>query len=221
MHTAVATSLATIIPTSLSSARSHHQRGAVDLALFRLWGPWMLIGATLGAIVAARVESGALSLVFGIVALMVAARMLLLPDSTRVARRVPAHPAGVLLPLSIGGVSSMMGIGGGTLSVPTLTLLNHPVHAAVGTSSLLGLVISVPGTLVYIATGWSAPEAAALPGSLGYVNVIGFLLIAPLTTWFAPYGARLAHRLTKAQLGRAFGLFLFIVALRMLYNAST
>ena len=218
MHLAVATSMATIIPTSVSSARSHLVRGAVDMALFRRWGPAMLLGSTAGAVAAASVvSSDGLALVFGCVALLVAAKMLFLRDDIRITESVPAGPAGHLLPLGIGGISSMMGIGAGTLGVPTLTLLNHPVHRAVGTSAVFGLVISVPSTLAYIITGWG--HAAELPWSLGYVNLIGFLLIAPLTTGFAPYGARLAHRLSRAQLSRAFGVFLLIVGSRMLYNA--
>lgn len=214
---AVATSLATIIPTSVSSARSHYGRGAVDLDLLRRWALVMLTGSALGALLASRVSSQGLALVFGCVALLVAAKMLFLRDDFRLADAVPAGPAAYLIPFGIGGVSSMMGIGGGTLGVPTLTLLNHPVHRAVGTSATFGLVISIPATIGYVITGWQ--DAGELPGSIGYVNVLGFLLIAPLTTYFAPYGARLAHRLSRQQLSRAFGAFLLIVGTRMLYNA--
>jgi uncharacterized protein len=217
MHVAVATSLATIIPTSISSARAHHARNSVDLALFRRWGPLMFVGSMLGALLASVVHSAMLSLVFGFVALLVAAKMLLLRDDFRLAPRIPEHAATLGIPVGIGAVSSMMGIGGGTLSVPVLTLLNQPVHMAVGTAALFGLVISIPATLAYILAGWS--HGSALPGSLGYVNVVGFLIIAPLTTWIAPYGARLAHRLTRATLTRTFGAFLLMVGIRMIYKA--
>ena len=217
MHIAVATSLATIIPTSITSARAHHARGAVDLALFRRWSPLMFLGAIGGVLVASSLKGHLLSLVFGSVAMLVALRMLLLPDGFRIASRVPSHPATLAIPASIGAVSSMMGIGGGTLSVPVLTLLNHPVHSAVGTSALFGLTISVPATLAYVLSGWT--EDLPLPGQLGYVNVLGFLIIAPVTTWIAPSGARLAHRLSRATLSRAFGVFLLLVAGRMLYQA--
>jgi len=217
MHIAVATSLATIIPTSISSARAHHARGSVDLALFRLWGPVMFIGATFGAVLASYVNSAILALLFGSVALLVAAKMLFLRDNFLLARQVPAQTAGLGIPLGIGAVSSMMGIGSGTLSVPVLTLLNQPVHTAVGTSALFGLVISIPATLAYILAGW--PHESLLPGNLGYVNMPGFLIIAPLTTWIAPYGAKIAHRLTRATLSRTFGAFLLLVGVRMLYQA--
>ena len=217
MHIAVATSLATIIPTSISSARAHHARGSVDMALFRRWGPLMFIGSMLGAALASVVHSALLSLVFGSVALLVAGKMLLLRDDFRLAQQLPDHPVALGLPVGIGAVSSMMGIGGGTLSVPVLTLLNQPVHTAVGTSALFGLVISIPATLAYVLAGWS--HESVLPGSIGYVNLPGFFIIAPLTTWIAPYGARIAHRLTRATLTRTFGAFLLLVGFRMLYKA--
>ena len=217
MHVAVATSLATIIPTSISSARAHHARGSVDLVLFRRWGPPMFVGSTLGALLASFVHGTMLSLVFGSVALLVAGKMLLLRDDFRLADRIPDHAATLGIPTGVGVVSSMMGIGGGTLSVPILTLLNQPVHLAVGTSALFGLVISIPATLAYILAGWS--HGLLLPGSLGYVNVVGFLIIAPMTTWIAPYGAKLAHRLTRATLTRTFGAFLLLVGVRMIYKA--
>lgn len=217
MHIAVATSLATIIPTSVSSARAHHRRGSVDLVLFKRWAPVMFIGATLGAVFASSVHSAMLALVFGSVALLVAGKMLLLQDDFRLAQGIPTQPTALAIPFGIGAVSSMMGIGGGTLSVPVLTLLNQPVHTAVGTSALFGLVISVPATAAYIVSGWS--HESVLPLSLGYVNLAGFLIIAPLTTWVAPYGARIAHGLTRATLSRTFGAFLLIVSVRMLYKA--
>lgn len=217
MHVAVATSLATIIPTSLSSARAHNKKGAVDFVLIRSWGPYILLGAIVGSWIASNVDSSVLSLVFGLVALVVAAKMLLPWGNLVLAQSTPGGIPGTLPPLGIGGFSTMMGIGGGTLSVPVLTLFNHPIHRAVGTAALFGLLISVPGTLAYIITGWGDPRLP--PGSLGYVNLLGLLFIAPTTVLVAPWGARLAHLLTKRQLGLAFGVFLLIVSCRMLYRA--
>ena len=122
-----------------------------------------------------------------------------------------------LVPAAIGGVSSMMGIGGGTLSVATLTLLNTPIHRAVGTAALFGLVISLPGTVAFIVTGWGDPRMP--PGNLGYVSLLGFALISPMTWLTAPLGAALAHRLTRRQLSLSFGLFLLLMSARMLYRA--
>jgi uncharacterized protein len=216
MHVAVATSLATIIPTAISSSRAHHARGAVDSALVRRWGLMLLVGSAVGSLLASQVHSSTLAAVFGVVALLVAVKMLLPLDGFTLARDVPRHPAAQLLPLSIGGLSSMMGIGGGTLSVPILTLLGQSVHRAVGTASLFGLLIGVPATLVYAFAGTAQANLPA--GNIGYISVPGFALIAPATVFAAPWGARLAHRLSKQRLGQLFGAFLLLVACRMLYR---
>jgi uncharacterized membrane protein YfcA len=217
MHVAVATSLATIIPTSLSSSLAHRRKGAVDFDLTRRWAPYILIGAILGSWAASNVDSAVLSLIFGLVALLVAGKMLLPTEGMVMSDGAPRGPLGTLPPFAIGGLSTMMGIGGGTLSVPVLTMTNYPIHRAVGTAALFGLFISVPGTLAYMVAGWNDPRLPA--ASLGYVNAIGFAFIAPATVFFAPYGARLAHWMSKRQLSLAFGGFLLIVSCRMLYRA--
>ena len=217
MHVTVATSLATIIPTSISSSRAHHAKGAVDLEQLRHWGVAIFLGAVIGVILASQVSGSVLALVFGTVALIVAAKMLLPLEGKHIAQQLPGGALGQLLPLTIGAVSSMMGIGGGTLSVPTMTLFNFPIHRAVGTASLFGLLISVPATIGFIVAGWGhegLPE-----GSLGYVNLLGFAIIAPVSYFAAPWGAKLAHALSKRQLGVLFGVFLAIVAVRMLLRA--
>lgn len=217
MHVAVATSLATIIPTSISSARSHAKRGAVDGDLLRNWGVAIFLGSIVGVLLASRVGGSVLAAIFGVVAIGVAAKMLLPLDGKHIAEEVPGGLPGKITPFGIGTISSMMGIGGGTLSVPTLTLLAVPIHRAVGTSALFGLIISLPATIAFIVTGWGNP---LLPvGSLGFVNLIGLALIAPFTYLFAPLGAKIAHALPKRQLGMAFGGFLLIVGTRMLLKA--
>jgi len=217
MHVAVATSLATIIPTSISSSRAHNGKGAVDGALVRFWGPYVFVGSIVGTVLAAQVDSGVLSIVFGTVALVVAIKMLLPLEDVHLSSDVPRGVFGPLTPLGIGGLSSMMGIGGGTLSVPVLTLMNQAIHKAVGTAALFGLLISLPGALGYVYAGWG--DARLPPGSLGFVNVIGLLLISPVTVMTAPLGVKIAHKLSKRQLSLAFGVFLMIVAVRMLYRA--
>lgn len=217
MHIAVATSLATIIPTSISSSRAHHSKGAVDFALIKFWGPFILVGALSGTMLAARLDSSILSIVFGVVTLLVALKMMLLRDDLHLASDVPRGIVGAVTPFAIGGLSSMMGIGGGTLSVPAMTLMNQAIHKAVGTAALFGLLISLPGALGYVVNGWGDPRLP--PGSLGYVNLIGFALISPVTVMTAPIGARIAHRLSKRQLSLVFGCFLLIVSVRMLLRA--
>jgi uncharacterized membrane protein YfcA len=217
MHLAVATSLATIIPTAVSSSRAHRARGAVDGDLLRRWALPMLAGAVAGGMLAARVHGSTLSLLFGSVALLVSLKMLLPLDELRLARAVPRGVLASTIPAGIGAVSAMMGIGGGTLGVPVLTLLATPIHRAVGTASMFGLLIGIPGTLTYIVAGWA--DTRLPTGSLGFVSLPGVLLIAPLTVLAAPWGVRAAHGLSKRRLAQAFGIFLLVVATRMLYRA--
>ena len=217
MHIAVATSLATIIPTSLASARAHNKRGAVDFSIVKRWAIFVLAGALFGAWIAAQVHSRVLAFLFASVALLVAAKMLLLPESRNLTDDVPRGPLVPIIPAAIGCLSSMMGIGGGTFSVMTLTMFNQPIHRAVGTAALLGLVISLPGTIGFIAAGWFDPRIPS--GSLGYVNVIGFALIAPATVLTAPLGARIAHAFSEKKLSMLFGAFLIIAAVRLFYRA--
>ena len=218
MPIAVATSLATIVPTSIASSRAHHRRGAVDLGLVKRWTPAIALGAVLGSLAGSHVEARVLTGVFGVVAALMALKMLLPLDGRILATTVPRGPTGQIVPLTIGVVSSMMGIGGGTLSVPALTLMNQPVHRAVGTANLLGLAIAIPGTLGYL---FARPVAAVPPATIGYVSLLSLLLLAPATVLAAPWGARLAHRLDKRKLSAAFGLFLTVVAARMLLRTMS
>ncbi|MEE4347436.1 MAG: sulfite exporter TauE/SafE family protein [Paracoccaceae bacterium] len=217
MPVAVATSLATIIATAISSARAHHKRGAVDMALVKRWGPWMAAGALLGGAVAGLVDAEALMLVFGLVGLAVSVNLarpktlVLAPD---LPQRRAAQPA---LAGTIGTVSAMMGIGGGTLGVPILTAFSVPVHRAVGTASAFGLIIAVPAVLALIVAGLGVEDRPPL--SLGYVNLVATALILPISTTLAPRGAQLAHALDAKWVKRAFAVFLAITSLRMLWTA--
>ncbi len=217
MHVAVATSLATIIPTSLASARAHHKRQAVDIEIAKRWALFVLTGALLGSWLASHMSSGNLAILFAVFAVLVAAKMILLPESRNLTDDVPRGALISLIPTSIGCFSSMMGIGGGTFSVMILTLFNQPIHRAVGTAALLGLVISLPGTIGFVLTGWN--DVRVPPGSLGYVSIIGLVLIAPATVLCAPIGARIAHSYSQKKLSMLFGGFLLLAALRMSYGA--
>jgi len=217
MHIAVGTSLATIIPTSISSARAHHRRKSVDVELVKRWAIFVLIGALLGAWIASRVHSDVLAFVFATLAFLVALKMLFLPESRNLTDAVPRGPLISVIPTSIGCFSSMMGIGGGTFSVMTLTLFNEPIHRAVGTAALFGLVISLPGTLGFVAAGWGDPRVPA--GSLGFVSLLGFACIAPATVLAAPLGAKIAHAFSARRLNMLFGSFLIVASLRLFYRA--
>ena len=217
MHIAVATSLATIIPTSFSSVRSHDKKGAVDWDLLRKWAAPMVVGVIIGSALSGMVRGQTLSLIFAAVALPVAIHLAFGGENRRIADHLPTGIGGFLLPAGIGGVSTMMGIGGGTVGVPSMTLCGVPIHRAVGTASAFGAIISVPGTIGAILFGWHAPHVP--PYSLGYVNLLGFILIAPASYFTAPYGAALAHRTDRRQLRAAFAIFIAVTASRMLYDA--
>jgi uncharacterized membrane protein YfcA len=217
LHLAVATSMATIVPTSISSSRSHAKRGAVDSTVIRRWSLPIVLGALAGAVLASRVDARVLSIVFGVVALAAAVKMLLPLDRVVLSEELPRGPVGAAIPASIGAVSAMMGIGGGTLSVPSMTLCGVPVHKAVGTAALLGLWISVPATFGYLFAETGGTRVP--PWTVGLVSLPGLAVVAPVAWVVAPIGARLAHSLDRRRLSAAFGAFLLIVAARMLYRS--
>jgi uncharacterized membrane protein YfcA len=217
MHVAVGTSMATIVPTSISSSRSHARRGSVDLEVVRRWSLPIVLGALAGSLLAASVNGKVLAGVFGVVAGLAALKMALPLDHVVLRPSIPRGLPGAIIPGSIGAISAMMGIGGGTLSVPSMTLCGEPVHKAVGTAALLGLWISVPATVGYL---FAHPAGEVMPPwTVGCVSLPGFAVIAPTAWLVAPVGARLAHSLDRRRLSAAFGAFLLLVAARMLYRA--
>jgi len=216
MHLAVGTSLATIIPTSIVSARSHYKRGSVDFDLFRRWAPFILIGTLIGSLIAVYVKGPVLTAVFAVIALCVAIHMAAAKEGFRIADALPKGLAEKPIPTFIGGFSAMMGIGGGTLSVPTLTACNYPIRNAVGTAAAIGLLIAVPGTIAFIASGIDVPGRP--PYSIGYMSLIGFALIVPTTMLCAPLGAKIAHTIKPRALRLAFAVFLGFTSIRMFYS---
>jgi len=217
MHIAVGTSLATIIPTSFSSARSHNAKGAVDWELLRRWVAPMVVGVLIGSALAGVARGQWLALFFACVAIPVAIHLAFFGETKRLADHLPTGIGGLLMPAGIGGVSTMMGIGGGTVGVPAMTLCGVPIHRAVGTASAFGAIISIPGTIGAIIAGWGAVHLP--PYSLGYVNLLGFILIAPASYFVAPFGAQIAHMTDVKRLRYLFAFFIAVTAGRMLYDA--
>ena len=217
MHLAVGTSLATIIPTSVRSVLKHRQKGAVNMDILRLWGPWLFFGATIGAVSAAYISTTGLTLVFGLIALTVSIHMSFAKADLVIANTMPTNATGKAIPLIVGYFSTLMGIGGGTLGVPIMTLFRVPIHQAVATAAGFGVIIAVPATIGFIIAGLGAAQLP--PYSLGYVSLIGFALIVPATLVSVPLGVKLAHWLNPNLLRKAFALFLGLTALRMLSDS--
>ncbi len=213
MHVAIGTSLATIVATSLSSIRSHHRRGAVDWPAFRQLTPGILAGGVIGAVIADALSGDTLRLIFSIFMLAVAVQFAV-GTSSKPHRRLPGTAGMLGSGALIGSVASLMGVGGGSMSVPFLTWCNMPVRRAVATSAAIGLPIALSGAASFIATGWDAPGRP--PYSLGYVNGPAFLGIVVASTVFAPLGARLAHSIPEHVLRRVFAAFLAVLGVRLL-----
>lgn len=214
MVVATATSLATIVPTSISSIRSHTQKGNVDFDLLKRWAVFILIGVLAGSWLVTRVDGTWLTVLFGVIATLSALNMLFRTGKSALFQQLPGKTGQIAMGKSIGFFSSMVGIGGGTLSVPLLTMYNYPAHKAVGTAAAIGLIISLPGALTMLVLGSTPADAPA--GTYGLVNLIGFLCIVPLTVLFAPVGASLAAKLDAVMLKKVFAVVLLITGLRML-----
>lgn len=214
IHMAVATSLAIICFTGTQSARSHYKRGAIDMEAVKSWAAFIAFGALIGAAAARFIAPAGLKIVFATLALTMAARMLLNKNAGEAGDasiRVGMQKA---LAVLVGFFSALMGIGGGTLSVPLLNASGRDVLRAVGTSSLFGIFIAVPATVGFIIGGWSLPD---LPDyALGYVNLLAVAAIIPTSVMAAPLGAKLAHRLSKKTLNLIFASFLIVSGGRML-----
>jgi uncharacterized protein len=213
MKTAVATSLATIVFTSLASALSHLRKQAVDFNLLKSWAAPVFAGVLAGVALAAFVPGDVLTAIFAVTGLIVAANMVLRAKAEPWRSGFPNGVVKAALGALVGSVSVLMGIGGGTLSVPILTLFGYDIRRAVGTASALGFVIAIPGTIGYVISGWGVSDLPV--GSVGYLNVFALLALVPLTMAFAPLGAKVAHRIPRHILSYSFAVFLAATALRM------
>jgi uncharacterized membrane protein YfcA len=214
MVIATATSLATIIPTSISSIRSHNQKGNVDFDLFKRWAVFIFIGVLAGSWLVTRVNGTWLTGLFGVIATLSALNMLFRSGKSALFQSLPGKAGQAIMSSSIGFFSSMVGIGGGTISVPLLTLYNYPAHKAVGTAAAIGLIISLPGAATMLILGQSPADAPV--GTLGLVNLVAFLCIVPLTVLFAPVGASLSTKLDAVKLKKVFSIVLLITGIRMI-----
>lgn len=214
MLVATATSLATIVPTSISSMRAHNKKGNVDFDLLKRWAAFILIGVLVGSWTVTRVDGTILTILFGSIASLSALNMLFRTGKSALYQQLPNQAGQSVMGASIGFFSAMVGIGGGTMSVPLLTLYNYPAHKAVGTAAAIGLIISLPAALTMLIFGTTPTDAPT--GTFGLVNLVALICIVPLTVLFAPLGASLAAKLDAAKLKKIFAIVLLFTGVRML-----
>lgn len=216
VHVAIATSLATIMFTSLSSVRAHHKRGAVLWPVVALLAPGILIGSWMGPWLGAQMNSAALAGFFAVFVALSATQMLI-DKKPAAARELPKAPGMFAAGGVIGTLAGLVGAGGGFISVPFMTWCNVKIHNAVATSAALGFPIALAGTLSNIFHGWNAPGLPA--GSLGFVYLPALVVIAAASVLTAPLGARTAHSLPVKTLKKVFALVLYALAAYMAYHA--
>ena len=224
MPLCIGTSLAIIIPTSIRSYRAHYARGAVDMEILRKWWLPVLIGVVAGSVTARYAPERLFKIVFVMVAWSAAARLLLARESWKLGDDLPQGPLMRIYGFGIGLLSTLMGVGGGLFANLLMTFYGRPLHQGIATSSALAVLISIPGTLGYVYAGWPAaahyPDVAALqlPFAVGYVSLIGAVLVMPTSLWTAPLGVRAAHAMSKRTLELAFGTYLLIVGSRFVIS---
>jgi uncharacterized protein len=212
MQACVATSLAIIVPTSIRSVRSHWRHGAVDFIVIRRLGPWVVLGAALGVLIASHAPASFLEAVFVASTLFMSYRIAFGNGPAVADRKLPGLPLDALAGGGIGLISTLIGIGGGAYVTAYMKLYGWPIHTAVGTASGFGPIIAIPAIIGYVIAGWD--NHAGVPLALGFVSLAGAIVIAPVTVLAAPLGVKVAHRLSRRHLEYAFIAFLLAVAAR-------
>lgn len=214
-HVAVGTSLASIIFTSLRSTQSHAKRGAVDFQLLRDWAIWVVLGTAVGTMVAGMISSRQLSLIFG-AGVMGFAVYFLLP-ARKGAPLFAGLPTGLPragIASALGVFSTLLGIGGGTVTTVTMTVCGAPIHRAIGTAAGMGAIIALPSTIGFMIIGFGEPGIGW--GSLGYVNLPAAAALIATSVLFAPFGVAAAHYLPSNILRACFGLYLAVIGVIMI-----
>ncbi|MEL6472487.1 MAG: sulfite exporter TauE/SafE family protein [Pseudomonadota bacterium] len=216
-HVAIGTSLATIIVTSLRSMYAHHKRGAVDFKIIRDWAPWLVVGVGMGIVFAQYMDGRSLKWIFAIGVFLMGIHFIMpVLKNVQVSDEMPKGFGRAGLASFLGGFSALLGIGGGTIAVLTMTMCGRPIHQAVATAAGFGVIIAVPGAFGFALLGYN--EANLPYGSFGYVNVIAVVAITAMTFITAPLGARAAHSLNAAALKRVFGVYLVATSAIVLQN---
>ena len=216
MRMSLGTAFAVMVPTSAMSFRGHLQRGSADRRIARLWVLPVVCGVAAGSLIATRLDGERLKAIFIVLVLLNAAKLLSGWPAWRMAADVPSAAAVRVSGVVIGFLSSLIGIGGGIFGNMFLTAYGRPMHQAIGTTASLGAIISLAGTVTFMLLGTGAHDTP--PGSVGFVSLIAFSIVAPIGTLLAPIGVRLAHRFTREQLRIGFGIFLILVSMRFVVS---
>ena len=217
MQLCIGTSMAIIIPTAIRSYRTHKAKGAVLYDVLRQWTVPAVIGVAVGSVIAYFAPRGFFKIVFMVMVTLIGLKLLFGRDDWRIADYWPGPPMMTFYGFLIGLTSSFMGVSGGSVSNIIQMLYGRSLHGAVATSSGLGVPITIAGTIGFMIAGW--PKMALLPPlSIGYVSLIGLVIMAPVSSFTARYGALLAHRLSKRQLEVSFGVFLLLVSARFIVS---
>jgi uncharacterized protein len=217
MHLSAGTSLAIIIPTSIRSFRAHYAKGLVDTDVLKRWILPTFAGVMVGALVAAGAPSSVLKGIFAAVTTFNAIKLLAGRDSWRLSDTMPGPFLHNIYGLAMGFLSTLMGVGGGIFGNMVMTLHGVPIHRAVATSSGIGIIIAIPAAIMLMLAGW--PEMPRLPaGSIGFVSLLGFIVVAPVSVITAPWGVKAAHGISKRKLEVGFGLFMLVVATRFAWS---
>ena len=213
MHLSVGTSLAIIVPTGISSAMSHNKKGGVNFDLVRLIGGGIVVGVVVATWIAKGLDGQTMRMIFATALCILACLMILGRSRFQADGEEPKQPEVSIAGFFIGLVSTLIGIGGATLSVPYMNMRGVSMYRAVGTASALGLVIAVPATIGFIYIGWGLNNLP--PFSIGYVNALAWVCIIPISVFIAPLGTKAAHKISVRRLKTIFAVFMIIVALNM------
>lgn len=215
IHAAMTVSMTSVVVTSFLSIRAHANHDAVDHQTLQLWGPFAVMGSVSGSFLSLSMHGAFLSIVFGTFLALMGLFMGFMPADMHVLRARPMPLAQRLMAAGIGFVSALVGIGGGSLTVPGLVICRTPMHRAIGTASAMGLLISLPAALVFVARHLTGGAADA---EMTRVELISFLFLVPPSLLTAPAGARLAHRLPAVNLRRIFAFLLALIAVKMVWG---
>lgn len=209
----IGTSLAIIVPTTVRSYLGHKKKGSVIPEVVRIWALPAIAGVAIGSVTASFAPAFVFKVAFLVFVSFIAIRMLFGGERWKLGDQLPGRGMLAIYGLITGLFSSLVGVSGGAISNAVLTLYGRPMHQAVGTSAGVGVPITIAGTIGYMLAGW--PHMAQLPPfSVGYVSLVGLVLMAPVSSYTTTYGVRLAHWLPRRKLEIAFGVFLILVALR-------